>query len=449
MVEDSTRLGTEHTRTRESNAYDAIFEQVLVDNGVHMPARAPPRNIREIQEALAQPRASLSPTLFSEEDCDNLQDVYVNANDEEQVMERVVPKITREATITGEARTTGARKVIYCNLDPMIEDVTTPVPDLYYGCVADEIAPPIRKELSKHIVPSMTTPKAPLLPNCFMEVKGPKGTQAVVVRQATYDGVIGARAMHTLRSHKRDKVYDGNAYTITSTLCACSLMLYSVHLIQSEQVGGCDYILHPLGGWNLLGDHQTLRRGVAAFRNARDWAKRQRDEAIKLANEAELGSQAAYLANDESQGSILPITGGSLPSDSRNEGAPLNGIPEPSHPEGSELKDSVQHALPAANGDFIKDPCLGLSQDCSMTDASIVTSVEPGALPINDLQPTGLAEEHPALKPSAARQTRGRRRPGMHPRISTAMRPGLQARPSNLLTRSAGIGKVKLVRTRK
>jgi hypothetical protein len=32
------------------------------------------------------------------------------------------------------------------------------------------------------------------------------------------------------------------------------------------------------------GDIQTFRKGAAAFRNLRDWAKEQRDEAIRLAS---------------------------------------------------------------------------------------------------------------------------------------------------------------------
>jgi hypothetical protein len=37
--------------------------------------------------------------------------------------------------------------------------------------------------------------------------------------------------------------------------------------------------------WGMTGNIETFRQGATAFRNARDWAKEQRDEAIERANE--------------------------------------------------------------------------------------------------------------------------------------------------------------------
>ncbi|POR36525.1 Uncharacterized protein TPAR_03221 [Tolypocladium paradoxum] len=44
--------------------------------------------------------------------------------------------------------------------------------------------------------------------------------------------------------------------------------------------------------WGLTGDADTFRQGAAAYRNGRDWAKRQRDDAIKKANERAAEAEA-------------------------------------------------------------------------------------------------------------------------------------------------------------
>lgn len=52
-----------------------------------------------------------------------------------------------------------------------------------------------------------------------MEVKGPDGSGAVAKRQACYDGAVGARGIHALRSfgvEDSKTVYDNHAYTITT-----------------------------------------------------------------------------------------------------------------------------------------------------------------------------------------------------------------------------------------
>jgi hypothetical protein len=52
---------------KRSSAYDANFEQKLVDQGIYMNnQKSKPSNINEIRERLAQPRPSLSPSRFSE-----------------------------------------------------------------------------------------------------------------------------------------------------------------------------------------------------------------------------------------------------------------------------------------------------------------------------------------------------------------------------------------------
>lgn len=59
----------------------------------------------------------------------------------------------------------------------------------------------------------------------------------------------------------------------------------------------------------MTSDFETFRQGATAYRNARDWAKEQRDEAIRRANERAGDSQATTLAVDASFGQIYSFTG--------------------------------------------------------------------------------------------------------------------------------------------
>ena len=109
------------------------------------------------------------------------------------------------------------------------------------AAVPATITPQIRERLGLYILPSIR-PYAPALPNVFTEGKGPNGSLAVTIRQACYDGALGARGMHKLRTFGVDgnmeTMYDGNAYTITSTYQMGQLRLYSTHLAQPKHAEG-------------------------------------------------------------------------------------------------------------------------------------------------------------------------------------------------------------------
>jgi len=91
--------------------------------------------------------------------------------------------------------------------------------------------------------------------------------------------------MHQLQSYKQEPIYDGNAYTITSTYHAGNLNMYTTHITSSGPGGSPEYHMSQVGGWNTIGDPDTCRRGFTAFRNARDRAQEQRDAFVLAANE--------------------------------------------------------------------------------------------------------------------------------------------------------------------
>ena len=175
----------------------------------------------------------------------------------------------------------------FTNLEHLTDGTLVPGnPDVYYGARPEQLERCVRDELSGYIIPS-TQDDLPIAPNFFLAVKGPEGTGAVARRQASYDGALGARAFHSLQSYgQHDAICDDSAYTITSTYNDGQLKMYTSHSIQpAETTGQPQYYMNQLKGWSMTSDLQTFRQGAAAFRNARDWAKEKRDEAIARASE--------------------------------------------------------------------------------------------------------------------------------------------------------------------
>jgi hypothetical protein len=109
---------------------------------------------------------------------------------------------------------------------------------------------------------------------------------AVAGRPACYDGTLGARSMHALQSHGEDRVtYDNKAYTITSIFNGGQLKMFTSHPYQRSASGtGTEYCMHQLDCWAMTGNAQSFRKGVTAYRNARDWAQEQMDALIEQAN---------------------------------------------------------------------------------------------------------------------------------------------------------------------
>ncbi|KAL8858957.1 MAG: hypothetical protein Q9198_010659, partial [Flavoplaca austrocitrina] len=202
---------------------------------------------------------------------------------ENKATKRVVPII--EGQIADDKCVEG--DVLFTNFDPLTDDMLTAAkPDLYYGSRPEQLNRRVREELSGQIIPSKQD-HLPLAPNFFLATKGPDGSLAVAGRQASYDGALGARGMHSLQQYKQEEqVYDNNAYTISSIYHGGTLKMYTSHPSQPASPGGRpEYFMTQVKAWAMTSDPETFRKGATAFRNARDWTKEQRDEAIARANE--------------------------------------------------------------------------------------------------------------------------------------------------------------------
>ncbi|KAH7127600.1 hypothetical protein EDB81DRAFT_764761 [Dactylonectria macrodidyma] len=283
---------TESTKpTKTTGVYDRNFTQHLVDHGffpvnyMYPDGRSAPKpeNMNEILQALALPRASLS--QLSDQHLVQFTEADAAAFKERDVVESVIPLIgghlKNEKTIV--------RGLPFSNLCPLTDVLLVAGnPDQYHGARPEQLHQRVREEL-KHMIMPTTQMDLPIAPNFFVEVKGPEGAMAVMQRQACYAGALGARGMHSLQSYaSRGPAHDNKAYTISATYFSGGLLkLYAHHLVHTSTPGAgvrTECVMTQLKGFDLTSDIEAFRNGVAAYQNAVEWCRLQRDQAIEQAN---------------------------------------------------------------------------------------------------------------------------------------------------------------------
>ncbi|KAI9779876.1 MAG: hypothetical protein M1816_003323 [Peltula sp. TS41687] len=297
---------TSTAKTKKASPYDPNFEQHLIDHGVYPddydfpddrePQR--PSNEEEILNGLAQPRPSLSPSQFSKTSFLDFKKINSRALSEDRIMRTAYPILAGNTKIPSE------EGKLLTSWEPLTDGtLTTPKPDAYDGANPARIKWQIREQLGSHIIPS-TQQHGPASPNFFIAAKGPDGSAAVARRQACYDGALGARGMHSLQNFGREKseaVYDNHAYTITSTYHDGHLKLYTTHPTEPLDANSSpDYHMTQLRSFAITDTAERFREGAGAFRNARDWAKEQRDTYIAAANAKVSGGQVESTSGSSS-----------------------------------------------------------------------------------------------------------------------------------------------------
>ncbi|KAL9023439.1 MAG: hypothetical protein Q9196_007198 [Gyalolechia fulgens] len=319
------------SRNRRSSAYSPGFEQHLIDHGIYPDGyddggddddggSVYPANWEEINERLARPRQSLSPSRFPREAFQNFRKKNLQALTENTVMSRAFPIIAGTSNIPSQ------ENLIFGNLKDLTDgSITKAMPDFYDGSRPAELKKEIREELGPYIVPSTNT-AAPCLPNFFTEGKGPNGSSAVCKRQALHDSALGARGVHKLRSYTDpETLCDGKAYTITSTYHGGTgdLTIYSTHPTPSNgSQNKMEYRMIQLDGWKMTGNPDAFRQGASALRNAREWAKEKREELIAAAN-----------------GKVPDAERSDLVSSTQSFGSPSSNMP--THPESETSADEL------------------------------------------------------------------------------------------------------------
>jgi hypothetical protein len=175
---------------------------------------------------LAQPRQSLSPSHFTTVDFRDFKQANARVLSEGKVTSSIPPAVYSKSSIANEV------DLVFTRLEPTADDtVVNAKPDFCDGAYSADIDKSVRDDIGDFIVPTKHA-TAPVLPNFFLEAKAPEGGADVAKRQACYDASLGARAMHRIQSYGQDEpVYDGSAYTISTTYHAGSgtLQMYTTH----------------------------------------------------------------------------------------------------------------------------------------------------------------------------------------------------------------------------
>lgn len=273
-----------NTKPTTFSSKDAAFEQELIDNGAYPPGYddIEPGDLEEVSERLGQPRASLSPSKFSREDFLQFRRTNDEATTEAEVMSQVFPMII------GKSNIPSGYNQVFNNLKPLGDHISNAQPDYFNGSRPAEIRLRVRDDLEEYIIPSSQRHRH-ALPNFFTEAKGPDGKASEAKRQITQDLAVGARGMLMMQSYGLDEpVFDNKAHTFGSTYHSGTgtLQLYAMHPTKPEDAGGMpEYHTTKVNGYDLTGNFNTHRQGIAAYRNLRDMAKEKRDEFIARANE--------------------------------------------------------------------------------------------------------------------------------------------------------------------
>ena len=277
-----------------TDIHDAAFFQHLADHSIVLDLDLldedgiAPSNQADIKLRLTQRRRSLSPSAFTNVDHARFKKENLAAQNANSVMRDSLPMIARHPDIPH------SRGVRFNNLKPLTDGGIPPAfPALYDGCHLEELDRSVREELETYIVPSSNT-FVPCLPTFFTECKGPTGSVQEGKCKILYPGALAARAVHQLRCFTTGPTtaLDDNAYVITALYDSPTglLELYATRPIASQKRDDfskhlpIEYRMTSIGQFMMNYTPDMFREGAQAYRNAREWAKEQRDELVRAAN---------------------------------------------------------------------------------------------------------------------------------------------------------------------
>lgn len=273
---DRTTIRTKCTKAKISSTHDRAFEKHLTDHSIHHVGCSQKPNLEGVLKELSVP----GKTLSLSQNFETFIHAHWKAKNEAEVVKSVIPIIMGKP----DERSRLVINKMFRKLDSLTDDtIPSAKPDFCCGALPDDLHPSIRSELDRLIVPKGDMP---ILPNFFLEVKGPDGCPSVANRQARHDGAIGARAMHILQNHMQEgPIYDDNTYSFSSTYQDGHLALFAHHLTAPTTPGGRpEYHMTQLKSYALTSDTKTFTQGVTAFRNLLELAERHRGDFIKAAN---------------------------------------------------------------------------------------------------------------------------------------------------------------------
>ncbi|PHH63640.1 hypothetical protein CDD81_5621 [Ophiocordyceps australis] len=279
--------------------YNSHFEQNLVKHGVYPDCYVYPNgeeppaaeNLQEIIQALKKPIPCLSTSMELHKEFKRFKMANAHAADK-VALSHALLRVLEGDDVDYETDGTQAG---FTNLVPLSAGLAASIsPDFCDGAPQEQLRARLRQQFGGHVMPAVEE-GVPIVPNFFLEVKGPDGTDAVAQRQICYDMAFGARAIHTLRTVVPPLViFDNRAHTLGCTYVAGVLKIFASHPVApADAQSNPGYVTTLVDGFFMLGNSARFYQGITAYRNARKWAERERNEAITQANEHEFVQEYA------------------------------------------------------------------------------------------------------------------------------------------------------------
>ncbi|OAA34875.1 hypothetical protein NOR_08261 [Metarhizium rileyi] len=168
----STARTSVSSKPRKSPPYDDDFEQHLIDNCIypegyeHPSSRVTPEpgNLSQARQELSNPRASLSPSQFTESMFRDFRRKN-KSKSEGSIMRTVIPMLA------GNIKTPNEGNIPFTNVVPLADESTVrAVPDYFDGARASEFHCAVKRNLNELIIPTKHA-NAPAVPNFFLEAK--------------------------------------------------------------------------------------------------------------------------------------------------------------------------------------------------------------------------------------------------------------------------------------
>ena len=275
----------------------------MIDGGIYPEGYDPDntdeaRNLGTIHNALAVPRASLSPSRFPESAFQEFRRANSRALGETQTLANAF------TIIEGDGRHkyySGGSNHPFNRLEPLAEQLPRPQPDTYDGARPEQVDRRVRKDLGRHIVPCNDSSR-PAAPNFFIEGKSASARPDVAKLQACHDGAVGARVMHSLENYRQhEPEYDGNMKSYSSTYhpATGTLQLFGHHMTAPQASRGqSEYHMTQIRSFAMTDNAERFREGATSFRNLRDLAGTHRGSAIDKANRAVRHAPASSPSTD-------------------------------------------------------------------------------------------------------------------------------------------------------
>ncbi|PHH66588.1 hypothetical protein CDD82_1541 [Ophiocordyceps australis] len=279
--------------------YDAAFQQHLIQQGVYADPDDPgphnyeplPKNLDEIFDILDEVIGGLDDESESEQDeADYAEflDLLKNKETSVPVLRDVVPRIEGRVADGGIAEA----NLRLTSLEHLT-DGTLPAghPDRFYGANANSVKDDVLNALFNYIAPN-AHPLTPIAPNFFLEALGDDDDEDASLLQAIYHGMLGERGILKLRFHgvdgntahdEKPALLDGKAHTVVASYKSGQLEFRVLHAVPGPK-GGWMYVSTQLYSFVMNTSAKNMFIGLEAYRALRRWAKKQRDEAIALAN---------------------------------------------------------------------------------------------------------------------------------------------------------------------